>query len=184
MDVARWGLGVGLPKKVQSMGGHFLFDDDQETPNTQISTFSYPEEKKMIVFEVRHWITNGENVGDGGGAVGNIFYGSEGILILPSYSSYKVLLGRKLEPGPTGSAGGDHFENFIAAVRARDPGILHAEIEEGHKSAVLCHLANVSYRLGRTLEFDPATETCPGDRQANALFTREYREPFVVRDIT
>ena len=57
-------------------------------------------------------------------------------------------------------------------------------INQGHKSAVLCHLANVSYRLGRTLEFDPATETCPGDRQANALFTREYREPFVVRDIT
>ena len=182
MDVARWGLGVGLPKKVQSMGGHFLFDDDQETPNTQMSTFSYPDEKKMIVFEVRHWITNGEDVGKEG-AVGNIFYGSEGILIMPSYSSYKVLLGKKLEPGPSGNAGGDHFANFIEAVRSRDTTKLHAEIEEGHKSAAMCHLANVSYRLGRTLEFDPATETCPGDKDANALLTREYREPYVVRTI-
>jgi len=183
MDVARWGLGVGLPKKVQAMGGHFLFNDDQETPNTQIATFSYPDEKKMIVFEVRHWITNGEDVGTGG-AVGNIFYGSEGILIMPSYSSYKVLLGRNLEPGPSKNAGGDHFANFIEAVRSRDRTKLNAEIEEGHKSSALCHLANVSYRLGRTLEFDPKTETCPGDKEANALLTREYREPFVVRNIS
>ncbi|MBI4607028.1 MAG: Gfo/Idh/MocA family oxidoreductase [Planctomycetes bacterium] len=184
MDVARWGLGVGLPKKAQSMGGHFLFDDDQETPNTQVATFWYPEEKKMLVFEVRHWITNGENLTDGGtGAVGNIFYGSEGIMIMPSYSSYKVLLGRKLEPGPSGSSGGDHFANFIEAVRARDPAKLNAEIEEGHKSAVLCHLANVAYRAGRTIEFDPVTETCPGDKEANALLTREYREPFAIKDL-
>jgi predicted dehydrogenase len=185
MDVARWGLGVGLPKKVQSMGGHFLFDDDQETPNTQIATFSYPDEKKMLVFEVRHWVTNGENLTDqGSGAVGNIFYGSEGILIMPSYSSYKVLLGRKLEPGPSGSAGGDHFANFIDAVRARDATKLHADIEEGHLSSTLCHLANLAYRAGRTLEFDPKTESFNGDKEANALLTREYREPYVVREIT
>src|SRR4030095_5383154 len=128
MDVARWGLGVGLPKKVQAMGGHFLFNDDQETPNTQIATFSYPDEKKMIVFEVRHWITNGEDIGKGG-AVGNIFYGSEGIMVIPSYSSYKVFLGKNLEPRPARNAGGDHFANFIEAVRKRDPKILHAEIE-------------------------------------------------------
>jgi len=182
MDVARWGLGVGLPKKVQSMGGHFLFDDDQETPNTQIATFSYPDEKKMIVFEVRHWITNGEDVGKGG-AVGNIFYGSEGIMIMPSYGSYKVFLGKKLEPGPSGDAGGDHFANFIEAVRARDCTKLHAEIEEGHKSSAMCHLANVAYRVGRTINFDPATETCPGDKEANALLTREYRAPFVVQAV-
>jgi hypothetical protein len=182
MDLARWGLGVGLPKKVQSMGGHFLFEDDQETPNTQIATFFYPEEKKMLVFEVRHWITNGEDVGSGG-AVGNIFYGSEGILIMPSYSSYKVFLGKNLEPGPSGNAGGDHFANFIEAVKSRDPGVLNAEIEEGHKSAALCHLANISYRLGRTIEFDPASEKCTGDKEANALLTREYREPFSVRAV-
>ena len=182
MDVARWGLGVGLPKKVQSMGGHFLFEDDQETPNTQIATFSYPDEKKMLVFEVRHWITNSEDLGKGNGGVGNIFYGSEGIMIMPSYSSYKVFLGRNHEPGPSGDAGGDHFANFLEAVRARNSSILHAEIEEGHKSSALCHLANIAQRVGRTIEFDPAAEKILGDAEAGALLTRDYREPFVVKN--
>ena len=85
---------VGLPRKIQSMGGHFLFVDDQETPNTQIATFSYPEEKKMLVFEVRHWITNDEAnmaLGDDGkldaNTVGVTFYGSEGYLVQPDYGS-------------------------------------------------------------------------------------------------
>ena len=136
----------------------------------------------MIVFEVRHWITNGEDVGSSG-AVGNIFYGSEGILIMPSYSSYKVLLGKNLEPGPSGNAGGDHFANFIDAVKRRDTSALNAEIEEGHKSAALCHLANISYRLRRTVEFDPVSEKCLGDKEADALLTREYREPFTVKAV-
>jgi hypothetical protein len=182
MDVARWGLGVGLPRKVQSMGGHFLFEDDQETPNVQVATMSYPEEKKMLVFEVRGWITNGENVGTNS-AVGNIFYGSEGIMVMPDYASFKVFLGRDQKPGPAKNAGGNHYQNFIDAVRKRDPGILNAEIEEGHKSSALCHLANISYRLGRTLEFDPATERFVGDEEANALLTRQYRPPFVVENI-
>ena len=186
MDIARWGLGVGLPKKVQSMGGHFLFDDDQETPNCQVATFSYPDEKKMLVFEVRHWITNGEDIGRGGrgGSVGNIFYGSEGIMLISSYTSYKVLLyaDNKLEPGPSGDAGGDHVANFLQAVRSRDSSTLNANIEEGHKSSALCHLANMAYRLGRTINFDPAAEKCIGDDEANAMLTRKYREPFVVRD--
>jgi predicted dehydrogenase len=182
MDIARWGLGVGLPRKVQSMGGHFLFDDDQETPNTQVTSFEYPSgkpsEKKMLVFEVRHWITNPE--GEAPCDVGVLFYGSEGYMSIPSYSGYATFLGKKREPGPKGNEGGDHFANFLQAVRSRKREELHAEIEEGHLSATLCHLANMSYRVGRTLEFDPKTESCKGDDAANALLTREYRKPFVV----
>ncbi len=178
MDIARWGLGVGLPKKVQSMGGHYMFDDDQETPNTQVATFEFPEAKKMLVFEVRHWVTNAE--GEAPCHVGVLFYGSEGYMVIPSYDSFSTFLGRKREPGPKGSGGGNHFENFIGAVRSRKREELEAEIEEGHRSSALCHLANVAYRLGRTVEFDPKSETCGGDKEANALLTREYRRPYVV----
>ena len=183
MDIARWGLGVGLPRRVQSMGDHFMFDDDQETPNTQIATFHYPEEKKMLVFEVRHWITNAEDVGGGdGNAIGVIFYGSEGVMIVPSYTSYKTFLGRKREPGPEGKAGGDHYANFIDAVRSRNTEDLHSNETEGHLSSALCHLANVAYRTKRTLEFNPKTEKFIGDEKANAFLTREYRKPYVVPD--
>ena len=74
----------------------------------------------------------------------------------------------------------DHVANWIAAVRSRKPGDLNAEIEEGHLSSTLCHLANIAYRTGRTLTFDPQAERFPGDEAANALLTRPYRPPYVV----
>jgi predicted dehydrogenase len=175
MDLARWGLGVRLPKLVSSMGGHFMFDDDQETPNVQIATFQYPEERKLLVFEVRHWHTNDESEA----SVGVLFYGSEGYMVIPSYSGYKTYLGPKREPGPKGDRGGNHYENFVNAVLSRDASKLNAPVEEGHYSSALCHLANASYRLGRSFEFDPTTETSP-DADAQALLTREYRDGFAV----
>ena len=181
MDIARWGLGVGLPRKVESMGGKFMFDDDQETPNTQVALYSYPEQNKLLQFEVRHWITNHE-AGAGSGASNEIavlFFGSEGYMVIAG-SGYRTFLGRKREPGPSGSGGGNHFENFIEAVRSRNRELLTAEIEEGHLSSALCHLGNVAYRLGRAIEFDPDTQTCPGDDEANRLLTRAYRKPYVV----
>jgi hypothetical protein len=65
-------------------------------------------------------------------------------------------------------------------VRSRKREHLNAEIEEGAASTVLVHLANVSYRVGRTLHFDAKTMTCVGDAEANKLLTRVYRKPFVV----
>ena len=72
------------------------------------------------------------------------------------------------------------MQNFIEAMRSRKTSDLNAEIEEGAISTVLVHLANISYRLGRTLSFDAGAMTCPGDREATRMFTRDYRKPFVV----
>lgn len=179
LDVARWGLGVKLPTKVQSMGGHFMFDDDQETPNTQVCAFLYPEDKKLLTFEVRHWDTPSEGSDL---RVGNLFLGSKGYMEIPSYDQYRVFLGKDRVPGPAARKDGDHYANFISVVRSRKREALNAEIEEGHLSTVLAHLANISYRVGRTLTFDPRTETFPGDSEANAYLSREYRAPFVVPD--
>lgn len=183
MDMARWGLGVGLPKKIQATGGHFMFDDDQQTPNTMVACYEYPDEKKMLVFEVRHWITNQEGFGKGSGSneIGVTFYGSEGYMQV-YYFGYRTYLGPKREPGPTASAGSNEYERFIAGVRSRNPDDLGVEIAEGHLSSALCHLGNIAYRLGRTVQFDPATESCPGDTEASAMLTRDYRRPYVVRE--
>ncbi len=181
LDVARWGLGVGLPSTAQTLGGHFMFQDDQETPNTLVATFKYPNQNKMLVFEVRHWITNPELGGEAGGVVGNLFLGSKGIMIMPSYTSYQVFLGRKLEAGPSGSAGGDHFQNFIDCVRSRKADQLNADVEEGHLSSALAHLANTAYRVERTLKFDPGNEKIIGDTEAEKIINdqdRKYRAPF------
>ena len=79
--------------------------------------------------------------------------------------------------------GGDHFGNFLSAVRTRDRSKLNADIEEGAISTTLVHLANISHRLRRTIEFDPKTLTCP-DPEAQAMFTKPYREPFVLPSLT
>ncbi len=191
LDVARWGLGLDThPVKIQSMGGHMMFDDDQETPNVQHAFFEYPnpdgggDKKKMLQFEVRHWMTNHEGgIGEGpSNTVGIIFYGSEGYLVVDSYNSWHTFFGRKREPGPNANAGGDHYQNFIDAVRARDYTILNGDVEEGHLSAALNHMAMTAYRLERTLEFDPKKEMYVNDDEANAMLTREYRAPFIVPD--
>jgi predicted dehydrogenase len=109
------------------------------------------------------------------GTVGNIFYGSKGYLAIQEYDTYKTFLGEKAEPGPGGHATETHFANFIDCVRNRKKENLKAPAEEGHISCTLVHLANVSYRLGRTLNFDPATEQVIGDDEANRLLRDEDR---------
>ena len=65
-------------------------------------------------------------------------------------------------------------------MRSRKHSDLNAPIEEGAISTALVHLANISYRVGRTLNFDAASYSCLGDEEANRMFTRKYRAPFVV----
>ena len=185
MDIARWGLGVTSPTKVYSTGGHFMFDDDQVTPNTQIATFDFDKngKKVMLVFEVRHWMTNHEaGIGEGkdSNTIGNIFYGSKGYMAIDGYTSYKVFLGRDQQPGPSKVQGGSTWANFIETVRSRNQAEQHADIEEGHLSSALVHLANISYQVGRSIKFDGKTETIAGDAEASKKMRREYRAPFVV----
>ncbi len=209
VDVARWGLGVKLPTKVTATGGHFMFDDDQETPNTLNAVFEFktPDGKlKMLEFEVRHWISNHEaEIGTLGfgveipgfigpprekrsrptgpqNTVGNIFYGSKGYMAMNNEStpSYRTWLGEEAERGPSATRGGNNWANFIDCVRSRKKENLNAPIEEGHISCTLVHLANASYRLGRTLIFDPENQEVIRDEEANNLLRGTYREPFVV----
>jgi len=191
MDIARWGLGVKHPTVISSIGGHYMFTDMQETPNTQISVFEYPTEegggdkKKMLQFEVRHWISNHEG-GIGSGSsnnIGNLFYGSKGYMVIDLGGNWKTFMGKGREPGPTGGGRASMFQNFVDTIRSGDESKLEGSMEEGHYSCSLMHLANISYRLGERLHFDPEKEIFPGNEKANALITRDYRHPFVVPKI-
>lgn len=199
MDIARWGLGVRLPTKICAMGGHVMFDDDQQTPNVLHAMFEFPnpagggEKKKFLQFEVRHWVTNSEvmvkePVGDQTGgygatsaanSVGNLFYGSKGYMA-KTVNAWQAFMGEKREPGASGKGLGNHYANFVNAIRAPKPEEFNRSIEEGFYSCALIHLGNISYRLGRTLEFDPVTMRFPHDEEANRMLTRQYRAPFIV----
>ena len=155
MDMCRWMLGEDtLPSRVFSFGGRFGYDDDAETPNTLVSVLDYPT--APIIFEVRglpaksgaNYMDHYRGVRIGisieceqgyftGGGGGGIVYDNDGkrIKALPS------------------AGGGDHIPNFVRAVRSRKPGDLKAPILGGHLSSALCHLGNISYRLGAEAPF-------------------------------
>jgi predicted dehydrogenase len=178
-DLCLWGLNVGLPERITSMGGKFLWDDCKEVPEVQTSIYHYPKQKKIIQFEVRNWCTNTED----GAGVGNIFYGEKGYMVINGYGAYATYLGEKREKGPSRSESGElslHFKNWFDAIRARDMSILNGPVETGHLSSALAHLGNISYRLGRQLDFDPVAERFIGDEDANNMLTREYRPPYIL----
>jgi predicted dehydrogenase len=200
LDVARWGLGVKLPTRITAMGGHLMFDDAQNTPNVLMSMFEFPNEegkgdkKKILQFEVRHWISNrevwlGDDNSDATGymisaanTVGNLFYGSKGYMA-KNVDKWQTYMGQERELGPSGSGLANHYKNFIDTIRASDPSMLNGKIEDGVYSSTLIHLGNIAYQLGRSLEFDPATMKFKNDNEANTMISRnEYRHPFVIPD--
>ena len=178
MDLARWGLGKSeLPKTVMSSGGRYGYKDDGETPNTQAVAFEFDD--TLLQFEVRGLPTNDESMVK----IGDLFYGTEGVLAITSYTDWQTYLGPKMEKGPGGKGSGDHFANFLQAVRSRDVKSLNGDIEEGHLSSAYCHLGNIAYRLGRKLHVNPSTESFVNDPEADALLTRPYRDGFKVPSV-
>ncbi|MFL5241444.1 MAG: Gfo/Idh/MocA family protein [Gemmataceae bacterium] len=166
MDVARWGLNKNeLAKSVQSLGGRFGYVDDGETANTQICVFDYGDCE--LIFEVRGLPTKKLlNTG-----VGNIFYGSEGYMVCPGYDS-AVAYTPKGEVIQKFGGGADHFANFIKAVRSGKKDDLNADILEGHLSSALCHLGNISYRLGTEVPFNKKTHAFGDDKDAGDSLAR------------
>lgn len=148
MDLARWGLNVDrLSNSVLSYGGRLGYEDAGETANTQVVVHDYGD--KSLVFEVRGLETQDYR----GARVGVIFEGTEGYAVMTSYEAAAAfdLQGKMVK---SFGGGGDHFGNFIKAVRSRKVEDLNADILQGHLSSALCHLGNISYRLGEELPID------------------------------
>lgn len=167
LDIARWGLDVEYPTRVTSNGGRYHFDDDQETPDTGVSEFHFGD--KGVTWECSscHPRKPEEN-----GFV--TFYGERGLLKMTNagYAIYD-LKGNELGKNPGKATDVPHFTNFVDCIRLG--GKLNSEIAEGQKSTLLCHLANIAYRTGHTVHFDPKTKKIVGDKEADKLWGREYR---------
>ncbi len=168
VNMARWGLGVDAPTAVTSGGGKFVFDDDQEVPDTQITVWNFPE--ASLVWEHRMW---SKHPAEGTG-FGVAFYGEKGTLIIGE-RNWRIEDGdgSRSKPGPDGQV--LHVRNFLDCVKSRNKP--NADIEIGHLSTRLCHLGNIAFRTGKTLTFDAARESFRDDA-ANALLSREYGSRF------
>ncbi|MCC7086673.1 MAG: Gfo/Idh/MocA family oxidoreductase [Pirellulales bacterium] len=154
MDIARWGLGADTKRSsVISFGGRFRFNDAGETVNTQLAVYGYGPQS--LLFEIRALETADRR----GVRIGVIFEGTQGSLVWNSVQAGGIAFDLDNRPIETFLAGaGDHFDNFVQAVRCRRVEALHADILEGHLSSALCHLGNISHRLGNDLLPEAARE--------------------------
>lgn len=167
IDVCRWGLGVDHPIRVSCAGGRYRYEDDQETPDTITAHFEFDGRKKIS------WEGLSCNRMPNGQPADVIFYGEQGSLAIRGngYTIYDVN-GKELRKESATGSDIPHISNFLAACRGEAK--LTSEIEEGHKSTLLCHLGNIAYRTGRALRCDPKNGSVIDDKEALAFWSREY----------
>lgn len=161
MDIARWAMPDGaMPQSVISLGGRFGYKDQGETPNTQLTIFDFGGPK--LFFEDRG-LVDGKTM-----KVTDEFYLEGGMIKDGKFFPKGKNEGEPLENAPVGFPNSEHphFANFIDCVRSRKREKLNAEILEGHLSAALCHLGNISYRLGTEVPFNQETKTLGDDKAA------------------
>ena len=184
IDCCRWFLGTDYPTKVTSAGGRYAFKDDWEMPDTQVATFEFGNDKS-ITWEGRS--CNKFNVE--GASRGFIIYGDKGTLINYGNDDYRIFDGdnklvKEVKSTVTNdgtnavSASGNldfyHFNNFVGSIRG--DARINSPVNEGHKSILLCHLANIAQRTGKTLHCDPSNGHILNDKDAMKFWKREYEK--------
>ncbi|KPM48731.1 Gfo/Idh/MocA family oxidoreductase [Jiulongibacter sediminis] len=182
VDLARWGLGVDFPIKVNSAGGRYRYQDDWETPDTQVINLEF-DNQSMITWEGRS--CNGKY--DEGESVGVIFYGENGSMQIQSGNDYKVfdlknnlvkevkndfVIDPRNLQNPSQQLDALHIRNFFDGIRQGTPVI--SDIDGGHKSTLLVQLGNIAQRTGHTLNINPKNGRILNDPEAMKLWSREY----------
>jgi len=167
LDLARWGLGVECPQRVTCGGNRYHYQDDQETPDICVATFDFGD--KAIAWEGQSCDPRGFE----GAKFGVSFYGENGSMVIADKCRIYDLNDKLVREIEGQSHDVLHFSNFIEGIR--EGKALTSEIEEGQKSTLLCHLGNIAWRTGHTLNLDPQTRNIIGDPSASALWRRSYR---------
>ena len=175
INMVQMGMGLEAPKSVSSVGGKFVFDDDSETPDSQVTVYEFPT--YQMLWEHRAGLNNGLN----GRAWGVQWTGTEGTIILND-QGYELIAERKKEsldsekkPG-SGNPHLAHVRNFLDCVKSRQQPVLNLEV--GHHVSNLAHLGNIAYRTGRKIVWDAAAEKVVGDTEADKLVSCSYRAPW------
>jgi len=198
IDLARWLIGVDYPKSVYSVGGRFAEEGVLQTPDTQVAVYEFddlvmtfeltlytpymlksdPELRQSDIFP--HWPQNATRIE---------IYGTEGMMVVGRHGGGWQVFDRPRSRKPVVAAQRygrfpdvEHKENFCQSIRSRE--LPSADIEQGHRSTLLCQYANISFRLGgRKLNVDAYTESFVDDSEANGMLRREYRSPWVVPEV-
>jgi predicted dehydrogenase len=185
IDLLRWGLEVDYPLKVSSNGGRYRYQDDWETPDTQIINLDF---QKGVTMSWEGRSCNGRRT-EGSGA-GVLFYGEKGSMLFPGTDSYiiydldgkivrEVSVQKKMDTSdltnPFENLDFIHIRNFFDGIR-NGSSVLNANIDSGHKSTLLVQLGNIAQRVGHSLEIDPQSGHILKDREAEKYCSRRYEK--------
>ena len=183
VDLARWGLGVSFPVRVSSAGGRYRYQDDWETPDTQVINLEF-DNNTLITWEGRS--CNGQTLE--GNYAGVMFYGDAGSLLIEGGDSYNVYdLKSKLVKevktkyaidtrnlsDPAQDLDAIHIRNFFDGIRKGIP--VNSDIVSGHQSTLLVQLGNIALRSGHTLHIDPSNGHILNDKEAMKFWSRDYQ---------
>jgi len=201
IDIAQWYMGVKGPKSATSIGGRLALESVGETPDTQDAIYEYPG--FTTSWSHREAGSGRRAAGGGGlefhGTKGSLTIGRGGFEVIPDMKSDPVnaipqfrgqtaggparvdvkpepWTGAMKEPGSSEEQFDLHARNFLDCIKSRQRPV--ADVEDGHQTAVACHLGNISLRLGRKLQWDPDKEAIVGDREASTYLERPYRKPW------
>ena len=175
IDIILWAMGPDHPKHISSTGGIFVLNDNRETPDTQVTTYEFPN--YTMIWEHRAGSNNGPYNKDWG----ILFNGTEGTLII-SAEGWEVIPERKktsLEPAKHPHGGDErfpHVKNFLDCITTRRQPVENLEV--AHHVSSVAHLGNIALRTGRKIAWDPLKERIPGDRWADRLVGVKYRRPW------
>jgi predicted dehydrogenase len=168
LDLARWGLKVDSPKRVTCGGNRYHFNDDWQTPDTCVASFDFGD--KGIVWDCQSCDPHGFE----GASFGVSFYGEKGAMVMAGEKVRVYDLNDKLVREITGTSDDTvHFANFVDAIRTGTT--LRGDIADAQKSTRLCHLANIAWRSGQTVDVDPLSGEILGDKKLKALAGRTYQ---------
>ena len=170
LDVARWGLGLGLPNRISAHGGQFHFQDDQQTPDTMSVQYAYDD--ALLIWEHRQW----SNHGIEGRSAATAFYGDRGVLVVDR-GGWKVYQTSDASSGVGKHRLNEHCQDFVRSVLDRSEPA--ADIRTGHLSSTMCHLGNIAFRVGRELRWDDSAERFVADADANRMLAGSCRGPWM-----
>lgn len=184
IDLLRWGMGVDYPTMVQSTGGRYYYEDDWQTPDTQLINLDFGGEKSML------WEGHSCNPHRiEGESVGVLFYGEKADLLIGGGNSYKIFDKRsrvikekqsevKIDPrnpmNPAQALDSIHIQNFFDGIKKGTK--LNADITTGHISTLLMQLGNIALRTNSTLKVDPTDGHIIGNKAAQKLWSRKYEK--------
>lgn len=181
LDIARWALAAKGPSAVTAFGGRFELKDGGETPDVQEVLYNFPN--AVVSWSGREVNRTRDEYLVFHGTKGTLFIMRDGFKIVPEVQAptrsktEPAMEAREMKGNPR-EAEELHVRNFLDCLKSRQRP--NADVEEGHLTAVVCHLGNIATRLGRSLKWDVEKETFVGDAEANKMLARPYRKPWAL----